>query len=97
MQPDTRALQQVCGIQFGPNKNNDIALMDSCNLLLGWAWLRFKTLSLDKRPFYLRHVGHRMKLKFMTPRQVSKDQNRLKEKIEKERIKKEAIKIGEGR
>jgi len=29
-----------------------------------------------------------MKLKFMTPRQVSKDQHRLKEKIEKERIEK---------
>jgi len=27
-----------------------------------------------------------MKLKFMTPRQVSKDQHRLKEKIEKEEI-----------
>ena len=27
-----------------------------------------------------------MKLKFMTPRQVNKDQHRLKEKIEKERI-----------
>jgi len=38
-----------------------------------------------------------MKLRFMTPRQVSKDQHRLKEKIEKERIKKEAIKIVEGR
>ena len=32
----------------------------------------------------------------MTPRQVSKDQHRLKEKIEKERIKKEAIKTAEG-
>jgi len=29
-----------------------------------------------------------MKLKFMTPRQVSKDLHRLKEKIEKERIEK---------
>jgi len=29
-----------------------------------------------------------MKLKFMTPRQASKDQHRLKVKIEKERIKK---------
>ena len=28
-----------------------------------------------------------MKLKFMTPRQASKDQHRLKEKIEKEEIK----------
>jgi len=25
----------------------DIALMESCHLLLGWAWLRFKTLHLD--------------------------------------------------
>jgi len=33
----------------------------------------------------------------MTPRQVSKDQHRLKEKIEKERIKKEALKTMEGR
>ena len=30
-----------------------------------------------------------MKLKFMIPRQASKDQHRLKEKIEKERIEKE--------
>jgi len=27
----------------------DIAPMDSCHLLLGWAWLRFKTLHLDER------------------------------------------------
>jgi len=33
----------------------------------------------------LRYEGHEMKLKFMTPRQASKDQHRLKEKIEKER------------
>jgi len=38
-----------------------------------------------------------MKLKFMTPRQASKDQHRLKEKIEKERIEKEEIKASEGR
>ena len=38
-----------------------------------------------------------MMLKFMTPRQVSKDQHRLKEKIEKERIEKEEIKTAEGR
>ena len=37
-----------------------------------------------------------MKLKFMTPRQVSKDQHWLKDKIEKERIEKEAIEIAEG-
>ena len=33
----------------------------------------------------MRHEGHKMKLKFMTPRQATKDQHRLKEKIEKER------------
>jgi len=38
-----------------------------------------------------------MKLKFMTPRQVSKDQHRLKDKIEKERIEKEEIETSEGR
>jgi len=27
----------------------DIAPMDSCHLLLGWVWLRFKTLHLDER------------------------------------------------
>jgi len=32
-----------------------------------------------------------MKLKFMTPRQASKDQHRLKDKIEKERKEKEEI------
>ena len=38
-----------------------------------------------------------MKLKFLTPRQASKDQHRLKEKIDKERIQKEEIKASEGR
>ena len=71
----------------------DVAPMDSCQLLLEWAWLRFKTLNLDERSLYLRHEGHKVKLRFMTPRQLSKDQHRLKEKIEKERIKKEAIKL----
>ena len=33
----------------------------------------------------------------MTPRQVSKDQRRLKEKTEKERIEKEVIENAEGR
>ena len=46
----------------------------------------FKMLNLDERSLYLRHVRHERKLKFMTPRQASKDQHRLKEKIEKERI-----------
>ena len=33
----------------------------------------------------------------MTPRQISNDQHRLKEKIEKERIEKEEIKTAKGR
>jgi len=33
----------------------------------------------------LRHEGHEMNLKFMTARQASKGQHRLKEKVEKER------------
>jgi len=69
----------------------DIAPTNSYDLLLRWAWLHFKTLNLDKRTLYLRHEGHEMKLKFMTPRQAIKDQHRLKEKIEKERIEKEQI------
>jgi len=39
----------------------DIAPMDSCQLLLGWAWLRFKTLHLDERSLYSRHEGHQKK------------------------------------
>jgi len=69
----------------------DIAPTNSCHLLLRWAWLYFKTLNLDECSFYLRHEGLEMKLKFMTSRHASKDQNRLKEKIEKERIEKEQI------
>ena len=69
----------------------DIAPTNSCHIILRWAWLHFKTLSLDDRSLYLRHEGHEMKLKFMTPRQASKDQHRLKEKIEKERIEQEEI------
>jgi len=69
----------------------DIAPMESCHLLLGWARLRFKALHLDERSLYLRHEGHQKKYNFMTPRQVSKDQRRLKEKTEKERIEKEVI------
>jgi len=64
----------------------DISSTNSCHLLLRWAWLHFKTLNLDERSLYLRHEGHEMKLKFMTPRQASKNQHRLKEKIEKEEI-----------
>ena len=70
---------------------SDNAPTNSCHLLLRLAWLHFKTLNLDKGSLYLRHEGHEMKLKFMTPRQASKDQHRLKEKIEKERIEKEEI------
>jgi len=61
-----------------------IAPTNSCHLLLRWAWINFKTLNIDERSLYLRHEGHEMKLKFMTPRQASNDQHRLKEKIEKE-------------
>jgi len=50
-------------------------------------------LNLDERSLYLRHEGHEMKLKFMTPRQASKDQHRLKEKIEIKRIKKKKYKL----
>jgi len=69
----------------------EIAATNSCHLLLRWAWLHFKTLNLDERSLYLGHEGHEMKLKFLRPRQASKDQHRLKEKIEKERIEKEQI------
>ena len=41
---------------------------NSCHLLLRWAWLHFKMLNLDERSLYLRHEGHEMKLKFITPR-----------------------------
>jgi len=75
----------------------DIAPTNCCHPLLRWAWLHFKTLNLDGHSLYLRHEGHEMKLKFMTPRQASKDQHRLKEKIEQERIEKQEIKIAEGR
>jgi len=69
----------------------DIAPTNSCHLLLRWAWLYFKTLNIYERSLYLRHEGHEMKLKFMTPRQASMDQHRLEEKIENERIVKEKI------
>jgi len=69
----------------------DIAPTNFCHLLLRWAWLNFKTLNLDERTHYLRHEGHEMMLKFMTPRQAKKDQHTLKEKIEKQRIEKEEI------
>jgi len=63
-----------------------IAPANSCHLLLRWAWLHFKMLNLDERSLYLRHEGHKMKLKLMTQRQAINDQHRLKEKIEKEEI-----------
>jgi len=69
----------------------DITPTNSCHLLFRWAWLHFKALNVDERSRYFRHEGHEMKLKFMTPRQANKDQHRLKEKIEKERIEKEEI------
>jgi len=84
-------------IKFSTGQCVKDAPMYSYHLLLGWAWLHFKGLNLDERSPYLRHEGHKMKLKFMTPRQVSKDQHRLKEKIEKERIEKEEIETSEGR
>jgi len=62
----------------------DIAPTNSWHLLLRWVWLHFKTLNLDERSLYLRHEGNEMKFKFMTPRQASKDEHRLKEKIDKE-------------
>jgi len=65
----------------------DIAPTNSCHLLLRRAWLHFKMLNLDERSLYLRNEGHEMRLKFMTPRQASKDQHRLKEKIEKKNYK----------
>jgi len=58
---------------------------------LRWAWLHFKAVNLDERSLYLRHEGHEMKLKFMTPRQAKKDQHTMTEKIEKERVEKEEI------
>jgi len=64
----------------------DIAPMNSCHFDLRWAWLNIKTLNLHESSLYLRHEGHEMKLKFMTPRQAKKNQNTLKEKIEKEEI-----------
>jgi len=50
--------------------------------------LVLKCSTLINVPFILRHEGHEMKLKFMTPRQGSMDQHRLKEKIEKRKNRK---------
>ena len=88
--PTTFNLNQA-RIKFGTGQSVkevlcDIAPVNSFHLLLRCPWLHIKTLNLDERSLYLRHEGHEMKLKFMTPRQASKDQHRLKEKIEKEEI-----------
>jgi len=64
----------------------DITPTNSCHLLLRWAWLHFKALNLDEHSIFLKHEGDEMKLKFMTPRQASKDQHRVKEKMEIENI-----------
>jgi len=64
----------------------DFAPTNSCHIVLRWAWLHFKALNHDERSLYLKHDGYEMKFKFMKPRQASKDQHRLKEKIEKEEI-----------
>ena len=64
----------------------DIAPTNSYHILLRWAWLDFTTVNLDERSLYLSHEGHKMKLRFITPRQAKKDQHTLKEKIEKEEI-----------
>jgi len=71
--------------------------MNSCHLLFRWAWLHFKTLNLNKGSPYLRDEGHELKLKIITPRQASKDQHRLKERIEKERIEKKGRNVNCGR
>jgi len=71
----------------------DIAPTNSCHLLLRWAWLHFTMLNLDEHSLYLRHEGHEMKLKFLTPREAKMDQHTLKEKIEKERLKKKKNKV----
>ena len=84
-------------IKFSTGQCVKDAPMYCYHLLLGWAWVHFKAFNLDERSLYLRHEGHKMKMKFMTPRQVSKDQHRLKEKIGKERIENEQIETSEGR
>ena len=46
----------------------DIAPTNSYHIILRWAWLHIKMLNLDERSLYLRHEGHEMKLKCVTPR-----------------------------
>jgi len=60
---------------------------------LRWAWVDFKTLNLDECSLYLWREGHEMKLKFLTPKEAKKDQHTLKEKIEKERLKKKKNRV----
>jgi len=96
LQLPTRFHSNQAGIKFSKGQCVkevlcDIAPMNSCHLVLRGAWLYFKTLNLDEKSLYLRHEGHEMKLKFMTPKQAKKDHHTLKEKIEKERIEKEEI------
>ena len=69
----------------------NIAPTNSCHLLWRWAWLHFKALNLDERSLYLRNEGYEMKLKFRTPRKASKDQHKLKQKMEKERLEEEEL------
>jgi len=71
----------------------DIAPTNPCHLLLRRAWLHFTMLNLDERSLYLRHEGHEMKLNILTPREAKKDRHTLKEKIEKERLKKKKNKV----
>ena len=71
----------------------DIAPTNPCHLLLRWAWLQFTILNPDERSLYLRNEGHEMKLKFNTPRQAKKEQHTLKEKVEKEILKKKKNKL----
>jgi len=63
--PATFHLDQACIIfstwQCVKEVLYDIAPMDSCHVLLGWAWLLFKTLHLDECSLYLRHEGHQKK------------------------------------
>jgi len=75
----------------------DFAPMDSVIFFLDGHGFLLRHSILMNVPFILRHEGHKMKLKIMTPRQVSKNQRRLKEKIEKERIEEEGLKTAEGR
>jgi len=72
---------------------SDIAPTNPCHLLLRWTRLQFTILNLDERSLYLRNEGHEMKLKFITPRQAKKEQHTLKEKVERERLKKKKNKL----